>query len=724
MAKSVLIFYIFFVLIGMIDAQTTNLAPAKSVSNEYFGIKTVDEYRNLENLKDPSTIKWMKDQTKYSESILQNIPNRQYYIDKRLEFDMRKSFSVSNINVTENGFYFYLKQTPEENTTKVFFRKNFNGIEKEIFNPQNYKPKNKKNYHINYIKPSYDGSKIAIALTEGGKEISEMVIYDLKQNKLLPDIITHCWPSDGAGISWLPNNNGFIYLYYPVIDPNSPLFLKNTASVIYRIGDNPQKLNTLLSKENNPDLKINTEDFPDAVLPNKNSKYLFGYISGPNKFQDTYYMFENSIDKKNQWQFLFSKDDKITRFITKDHNIIYISEKNGTNAIYSTSLVNPDFKTPILIVPSISDEVLKNISNIKDGFIFSTSKNGVEAKLYWYKNGKSELIKLPIPAGNISITTQNDLSNDFWITCSGWKNETERFRYNSLTGKFVPENLAPTIEYPEFKNIIIEEIIVKSHDERDIPLSLIYNKNIKKDKNNPLLMNAYGAYGYNNSPYFAKTYMLWALQGGIVAVAHVRGGGEKGEEWHKGGNKVTKPNSWKDLISCAEYMVKENYTSPENIAIWGESAGGITIGRAMTERPDLFKVAIIDAGIVNSSRMEFTPNGLNSAKEFGSLSIEAEFKALLQMDAYQHLKKGEKYPATLITSGINDPRVSSWMPTKFAAKLLAYNTSENPILLKIDYEGGHGGDIPIAQKYANLADTFAFALWQLGHPDYQPTKKQ
>ncbi|ASW73124.1 prolyl oligopeptidase [Chryseobacterium piperi] len=719
MSKLNLIFCI-CICIGMINAQKYNLAPSKLITDEYFGIKIVDEYRNLENLNDPSTMNWMKDQTKYSLSILQNIPNRQYYIDKRLEFDKRKSFSVSNINITENDFYFYLKQKPQENTARVFLRKGFNGIEKEIFNPQNYNPENKKKYQINYIKPNYDGSKIAIALTESGKEISEMIIYDLIQDKLLPYIITNCWPADSGGISWLPDNNSFIYLYYPVIDPNSALFLRNMESVLYRIGDNPKKLNVLLSKKNNPELKIKSEDFPRVKLLSKDSKYLFGYASGSTKFKDTYYMNIKNINKKKQWNFLFSKEDKITDFIIIDNTIIYISEKNGTNAIYSTSLENPNFKNPNIVIPNIRNEVINAVYKIRDGFVFNTSKNGVESKLYLYKNKKSELLILPFLAGDVSVLTQDNYSNDFWISCSGWKNETEWFKYNSLTGKFAAENLAPVIEYPELKDVVVEEITVKSYDGLDIPLSLIYNKNIKKNKSNPLLVDAYGAYAYKNSPYFAKTYMLWALQGGIVAIAHVRGGGEKGEEWYKGGYKTTKPNSWKDLISCAEYMIKENYTSSEKIAIWGASAGGITIGRAMTERPDLFKVAIIDAGIVNSSRMEFTPNGLNSAKEFGSLGIESEFKALLEMDAYQHLKKGEKYPTTLVTSGINDPRVPPWMPTKFAAKLLAYNISENPNLLKIDYEGGHGGDIPVAQIYDNLADAFAFAFWQLGHPDYQP----
>ena len=718
-------FYTFFIFcLGLLNAQKMNLAPSSTVTDKYFGINIVDEYRNLENLKDSSVVNWMREQTKYSTNTLKSISNRQYYIDKRKEFDKRKSFSVNSINVTENGFYFYLKKKPEESTAKLYFRKTFNGTETEIFNPQSYKPENKKNYQISYIKPNFDGSKIAIALTESGKEISEMIIYDVKKNKLLSDVITNCWPSDGGGVSWFPDNERFIYLHYPVIDPNSIFFLKNMESVIYKIGEDPQILNDIFSKENDPNLKINSEDFPIVNLPNKESKFLFGYIAGATNFVNTYYKPLNEINKKGSWKLLFDKDKKVSNFIVKGNDIIFVSEKNGMTAIYRTSLLKPNFENPDLIVPNTSDEVINGLSNIKDGFLFSSTKNGVEAKLYLYKKTHVEQLVLPFPAGDISISTQSARSNIFWITCSGWKNDSERFIYNYALKKFTPENISPIIDYPEFKDIIVEETIVKSHDGVDIPLSLIYKKGINKNKHNPLLIDAYGGYGIINSPYFSKTYMLWALEGGIMAIAHVRGGGEKGEEWHLGGFKETKPNSWKDLISCAEYMINKDYTSSENIAIWGASAGGITIGRAMTERPDLFKAAIIDAGVVNASRMEFTPNGLNNVKELGSLKIESEFKALLEMDAYLHIKKGIKYPAALITGGINDPRVSPWMPTKFAAKLLANNDSENPTLLKIDYEGGHGGDIPTLQLYENLADIFVFAFWQLGHPDYQLKKDE
>jgi prolyl oligopeptidase len=331
---------------------------------------------------------------------------------------------------------------------------------------------------------------------------------------------------------------------------------------------------------------------------------------------------------------------------------------------------------------------------------------------------------LPYASGNADLQSKGKDFSDIWVSCSGWANEEQRFRYTLKENAFTLENLVPALEYPEFKDIVVEEITFKARDGEEVPLSLIYDKNIKRDGNIPVLIDAYGAYGTSRNPYFVKSYMLWAAQGGMIAVAHVRGGGEKGEQWRLAGFKATKPNTWRDVIDCAEYLIKEKYTSKEKIAIWGASAGGIAVGRAITERPDLFKAAIIEVGITNITRFENTPNGAGNAKEFGTVKDPDEFKSLLEMDAYQHIKKGEKYPATLITGGINDNRVIVWQPVKFAAKLMAKSKSENPVLLKIDYEGGHGNNIPLAQRYSNLGDIFAFAFWQLGHPDYQIKAKK
>jgi prolyl oligopeptidase len=200
----------------------------------------------------------------------------------------------------------------------------------------------------------------------------------------------------------------------------------------------------------------------------------------------------------------------------------------------------------------------------------------------------------------------------------------------------------------------------------------------------------------------------------VFAIAHVRGGGEYGEAWHLAGFQQTKPNTWKDFIACAEYLVSEKFTSPAHLAGQGGSAGGILIGRAITDRPDLFAAAIINVGVNDMLRMETTTNGVPNIQEFGSVKTEAGFRALLEMSAFHHVRDGAKYPAVLLTTGINDPRVEPWMSGKMAARLQAASASGKPILLRVDYDAGHGIGSSRKQQDEARADEFAFLLHQLG----------
>ncbi|PTT40190.1 prolyl oligopeptidase, partial [Chryseobacterium sp. HMWF028] len=416
------------------------------------------------------------------------------------------------------------------------------------------------------------------------------------------------------------------------------------------------------------------------------------------------------------------KADKVYEKKPIGKEVYFMSGYNSPNfKLCKTNLDKPDFKNPEILVLEKKDEVIQSFEVTKDGIYYTTTKNGVDARFYLYRNGKDIPIKLPFVAGSLSIQTKGKDYSDVWIYCSGWTNETRRFKYDVKTNGFQEENLVPLIDYPEFEGVFVEETSIKARDGEEVPLTLIYDKSIKKNGNTPVLIDAYGSYGTTYSPFFARSYLMWAKKGGIVAIAHVRGGGEKGERWHKAGYKETKPNTWRDLIDCTEYLIKEGYTSKDKVAIWGTSAGGITMGMAITEKPDLFKTAIIDVGATNTLRNEITPNGPGNVPEFGTVTKPDEFKALLEMDAFHHIKKGEKYPATLITSGINDSRVVSWMPAKFAAKLMANDASNNPILYKVDYEGGHGSSgVDFAHAYARVGEIFAFAAWQLGLPEYQP----
>jgi prolyl oligopeptidase len=238
----------------------------------------------------------------------------------------------------------------------------------------------------------------------------------------------------------------------------------------------------------------------------------------------------------------------------------------------------------------------------------------------------------------------------------------------------------------------------------------------------PLWLTGYGAYGLAFKPALAAARLALLEDGGIYAVCHVRGGGEFGEEWHRAGMMATKPNTYRDLIDCTQYLHAHGYGSANTTAIEGGSAGGITVGMALVERPDLFRVVFSRVGDSNALRAEFETDGEANSKEYGSLKTEAGFKALLSVDALSHVKDGTAYPAVLLTTGLNDPRVAPWQPGKMAARLQAATSSGLPVLLLVDPDAGHGMGSTKLQRDREIADQLAFLYWQIGWPAYQPTR--
>jgi hypothetical protein len=234
-----------------------------------------------------------------------------------------------------------------------------------------------------------------------------------------------------------------------------------------------------------------------------------------------------------------------------------------------------------------------------------------------------------------------------------------------------------------------------------------------------------GAYAINEDPYFDPKSIAWLERGGLIAFAHVRGGGEYGEEWHQAAMMKNKANTWKDFIACGEYLVGKGYTSPARLAGRAGSAGGILIGRAITDRPDLFAAALDDVGLSDMIRDMFSGDGPLNVTEYGGLDTADGFHNLLEISAYYKVKDQVKYPAVLLTTGINDPRVVPWEPAKMAARLQAATASGRPILLRVDYQGGHGGIGGTSEQLREMAaDAWSFLLWQFGDPTFQPDAQQ
>jgi prolyl oligopeptidase len=338
------------------------------------------------------------------------------------------------------------------------------------------------------------------------------------------------------------------------------------------------------------------------------------------------------------------------------------------------------------------------------------------------RDGKVVDIALPLDGtvGKVFAVPNEDgalLSLQGWLTPPGiWMVD--------LAGQLAETSITPkpAIDVSAYE---AKRFFATAKDGIKIPYTLIYRKGTKQDGGNPTWISAYGSYGL--SPYmprFAGPTLALVDAGAIVGYANVRGGGEFGREWHKAGQLANKPNTWRDLIAVCEELIAKKYTSSKHLAIGGRSAGGITVGRAMTERPDLFAAVIDGVGWSNPLRYVDEQSGYGEAPEWGDIADPAGYRTLKMIDSYQSVKDGTAYPAVLLTTGVTDPRVAPFHPAKMTARLQAATTSGKPILLRVDYDAGHGVGSTRAQEDREAADTYAFLLWQLTEPSRDVPKQE
>jgi prolyl oligopeptidase len=378
-----------------------------------------------------------------------------------------------------------------------------------------------------------------------------------------------------------------------------------------------------------------------------------------------------------------------------------------------TSLARPDMARASVVVPP-GEMIVDSAVPAKDALYVQVLDGGFNRILRVdYSTLQKEAVQLPANVSGYVVSASREIDGVYVMTMS-WTKGSGILSYDPVAKSFLDTGLQPKGKFDDMPGYESKEVKVKSHDGVLVPLSIVYKSGLKLDGTNPTLMTGYGSYGFSSSVYFDPSLFAWLDRGGIFAVAHVRGGGEYGKEWHLAGKKLNKPNTWRDFIACGQYLVDEKYTSPSRLAGQGGSAGGILIGRAITERPDLFGAAVINVGCTDMIRMETTPNGVPNIPEFGSTKTEDGFRGLLAMSSLHQVKDGVAYPAVLLTHGINDPRVDPWMSAKMTARLQAATSSGKPILFRVDYEAGHGIGSTKEQYIRETADTWAFLFWQFG----------
>jgi prolyl oligopeptidase len=377
----------------------------------------------------------------------------------------------------------------------------------------------------------------------------------------------------------------------------------------------------------------------------------------------------------------------------------------------------PSLASAVVVVPE-SGVVIDNIGAARDALYVQDMDGGYGNFRRLGADGRSAAIPLPFEGSIQALWTNTTEDGVYWLGTS-WLVPFTVLHFDPATGQHSDTGLSP---HPPI-DLRAYEAIRTSATARDgtkVPLSIVARKGLKRDGRHPALVNAYGSYQIVNPPFFNVRNIAFLEHGGVVATAHVRGGGEYGKRWWKAGQKLTKPNTWRDLIDCCEALVRDGWTSPAHLAIQGGSAGGITVGRALTERPSLFAAVVSNVGVSNPLRAEFTQNGPPNIAEFGTVTEREGFLGLEAMDALHAVRDGVAYPAVLFTTGLQDPRVEPWQVAKMTARLQKATASHNPILLRVNLDAGHGLGSTRSQVDDERADEYAFVLWRAGAPGFQP----
>ena len=697
-----------------VGAQSLPATPQRPVTDTYFGRAVVDNYRWLEDTKSPEVLAWFKAQGDYTKQTLDRLPGRDSLISAFERYDRLRPARYSEVRKRGNR-YFYRKTLPAEKVGKLYLREGATGAETLLFDPVAYDLA--KTYSVTAFTPSNDGQRLVVGLQEGGAELSTLRIMTVATKALLPESIVAV---SGGGVDWLPTDTGFLYTPNNSTDPKDPKGNLDTKARLHRLGTPASADPELFSRAKNPAFHIRPDEYPFLYFSDDHTQ-VYGGLGSVDNRQNVWVATPADLGKPIiPWRQLVVPTDSVYSYLKLGPKLYFYSVKGAPKGcILVTDAAHPNLAKATVLLP----EGPRNITGIvssKD-YLFVTLNDGINDHIRQYDPRSGQWADVPLPFSGTAHVQPLDAprSNAVLLGITSWKQPATFYDYNPESKKLVISAFEVKADYPGVADLVVEEVEVPSHDGAMVPLSLIYRKGLKKDGQAICFMNGYGAYGISSVPYFSTRYLAMLNQGVVIAETHPRGGSEKGQKWYRAGYQTTKPNTWKDFIACGDYLVKNGYTSPSHLIGMGTSAGGILIGRAITERPDLFAAAISNVSCSNALRMENSPNGPVNVPEFGSVKDPVQCQALYEMDAFQHVKPGTKYPAVMCVGGMNDPRVIVWQPGKLAAALQAATTSGKPVLMQVNYDNGHFTEDK-AVTFRNFANMYAFALWQAGHPNFQP----
>jgi prolyl oligopeptidase len=704
------------------SAPTPPPAPVvESASDTYFGVNVPDPYRYFEKKNDPRLATYFRQQNTYTRALLDALPGRAALAARIAALD----------NVTESlGYvqphgstYFYEKRPPGANTTALYTRAIAGGPERLLLNPDRFATGPNQHFSIDYYSVSNDGTYLAVGVSEGGSEVTTLHLVDVRSGRVLADTIPH---AIYVAPNWRDDGRSFFYFQPPTLAANAPESEKDTKGVtrLHVIGRDPARDPAVFGYGVSAKIHFAPEDGGFVnTLPHE--RWAIGIIAHGVQNEVAVYAapLATITSARVPWREIADFSDDITDFAWRG-DTLYLDSHAGAprHRIIAVDLRRPSLAHARVVVPE-STRVIEGVSVAADG-IYVRDLDGGLSKLRRIaldaagNSGAITEIALPF-TGAIAEVDTDPVRPGAVFGLQGWT-QSPRFYHIDAAAHVADTRLRPPSPI-DFSGVTSREVFAPSADGTQVPLSIVMRTDTKLDGSHPTLVDGYGAYGVVIRPSFSATRLALFERGGIYAECHPRGGGEFGEAWHLGAHIATKQRTIDDFIGCARYLIAHNYTTPAKLAGSGTSAGGVTIGNAIVQHPELFAAALDVVGDTNGVRDEFAEGGPANIPEFGTNTDPVGFKALYATDAYVHIRDGVAYPAVLAITGANDPRVAPWIVAKFAARLQAATSSGKPVLVRVDYDAGHGFlNSSRAQAQALTTDEYSFLFWQLGDPAFAP----
>jgi prolyl oligopeptidase len=686
--------------------------PRRPVTDEYHGIRVVDDYRWLENRDDPEVKQWSAAQNARTHAYLDGLPSRQSIKERLKQLVAGGSASYYYLQFRGGRLFAMKYQPPQQQPMLVALRSADDPTATVIFDPNATSAKG--SLSVDFYVPSFDGRYVAAAISENGSEDSSAHVFEVATGKEVFEVVPRVnFATAGGSIEWKADGSGFYYTRYPQ-GSERPAEDANFYQQVYfhTLGTSPSQ-----------DAYVTGKDFPRIaeirLRASDDGTWMVASVANGDGGEFAHYV----MNPAGKWTPVTTFADAVVSVKAGPDKALYLlSRKNAPRGqILRLPLSDPTLAHATVVVPQSPGSRSDAASRVSiqafeptPGGLYVNDIMGGPSRLRVFDSKGHALTPppvaelsavsqvLPIGSGNVLFRTSTYFEPSAW------------YRFDAATAHSTRTALVETSPV-RFDDAEVVKDFAISKDGTRVPLNIIRRKGTRLDGNNPTLLEGYGGFGVSTTPYFlGSEARVWIDQGGVYVTAGLRGGGEYGEEWHSAGRLTRKQNVFDDFLACAQYLIDHKYTSPSRFAVMGGSNGGLLMGAAFTQRPDLFRAVVSFVGIYDMLRVELDPNGVFNTTEFGTVKDLEQFRALYAYSPYHHVKDGTAYPAILMPTGENDHRVNPMQSRKMTARLQAATSADRPILLRTSAGAGHGIGTALDEQIEQQADVFSFLFDQLG----------